>query len=167
MSTEAKKSNNWVWWIFGLGVFLLICYFLWKYTKLPTLFGVGKTVYNEGGGLLTDYGDQINTDKVLSYGEESNNVARLQQAVNDIIDKYGYSYTKLSVDGDFGNMTLNAVKYISNNTLNSGTVTVNKVYNLPKLPVIGALNPGTTTTAPTAAPTVSAKENPFARYKAY
>lgn len=131
-----KKSNKWIWWVLGIGFLLAVAYYIYKYTSLPKVLSdkLGNNpTYNAGGGLLTDYGDTIDTDKVLMFGDKSNNVTRLQSAINEVIDKYGYSYTKISVDGDFGAKTLAAVKYISNDTLTSGTVTVNKVYNLPKL----------------------------------
>jgi hypothetical protein len=141
---KKKNPNAWIWWTLAIAFVLAVIYYVYKYTNLPKVLSdkLGNNpTYNAGGGLLTDYGDEINTDMVLKFGDKSNNVTRLQSAINEMIDKYGYNYTKLSVDGVFGAKTLAAVKYISNNTLNSGTVTVNKIYNLPKLPTVGALNP--------------------------
>lgn len=118
-------------------VLAIIIYFIYKYTNLPKtikakITGVNPD-FNSAGGFIADYGDEINTDTVLSFGDKSNNVVRLQSEINTVIDKYGYSYTKLSTDGIYGMKTAAALKFISNNTLTSGNVTVNKVANLPKL----------------------------------
>lgn len=169
---NSKKSNAWIWWTLAVALILVVIYYVYKYTNLPKVLSqkLGNSpAYNTGGGLLTDYGDEVNTDLPLSFGDKSNNVTRLQSAINEVIDKYGYSYTKLSVDGVFGSKTLAAVKYISNNTLNSGTVTVNKVYNLPKLQGVGGLNPAPIMAPVYATPTVTAKAaspNLFSNYKA-
>lgn len=145
MENISKKSNAWIWWLLGLTVVGIAIYFIYKYTNLPnvvkgTLNG-GTPVYNSAGSLMTDYGDTVNTDKPVMYGEKSNNVTRFQQAINDIIDKYKYNYTKLSIDGVYGAKTLAALQYISNNALNSGS-TVNQVYNLPNI-AAGSVGTGT------------------------
>lgn len=125
-------------------------YFIYKYTSLPTLVSekLGGAV-NSGGAtsFIKDYGDVVNTDTVLSFGQKSNNVVRLQQMINEIITKYSYTHAALSVDGVYGLKTSAALKFISNDTLKSGDVTVNKVANLPKNTGLMVANVGYATTA--------------------
>ncbi len=158
MATETKKKS--IAPIIALiGVLLVAAYLVYKYTQLPKL--ISDTLnpkYNNGGGFLVDYGDEINTDKVLTLGEKSNNVTRLQTEVNKFItDRNITSIQKLSVDGDYGNKTEAAVIAISNGTLHSGNVTVNKVANL-SYTTVGALSPAPVTVTPYSAsqPTISA-----------
>ena len=150
---EKEKKNKIALWVTIIAILLIVGFYIYKYTNLPKAIADkinGTGSYNAGGGFIGDYGDEINTDTVLKFGDKSNNVVRLQSAINDIIDKYQYSISKLSTDGVFGAKTAAALKFISNNTLSSGNVTVNKVYNLQN--IIGAVAPPVTTVAPAISP---------------
>lgn len=134
---EATTKKKLV-WISVIAIILgIIIYFIYKYTNLPKTIKAKITGsnpdINASGAFIGDYGDMINTDTVLSFGDKSNNVVRLQSEINNTITKYGYGITKLAEDGVFGLKTASALKFISNDTLKSGNVTVNKVANLPKV----------------------------------
>lgn len=156
----------------------IIFWFLYKYNKLPKVLGITQdNKYNSAGGLLVDYGDVIDMNKIIVKGDKSNTVARVQMIINDLIDKYNYAYTKLSVDGIFGDKTQAAIKFVSGNTLDSGTATGNKIYNLPKIATGALLPPPNVPTITTATPTYSAGrtveqvepviiQNPYLRYMA-
>ena len=131
MATTTTTKNNKLGWLIALSALLAAIYFVWKYTKLPTL--ISDTLnpkYNNGGGYLVDFGDEVNTDKVMTLGDKGNNVTRLQTEVNKYITDHALTNQKLSVDGDYGNKTETAIQAISNGTLHSGNVTVNKIANL-------------------------------------
>lgn len=138
------KSPKALYWFGGIFLFLAVAYAIYKYTSFPALImNKLNPKYNNGGDLIVDYGDEINTDKIMRLGDQGNNVTRLQTEVNKFITEKGLSTIKLSVDGAYGNKTETAIKEISNNILHSGNVTVNKVANLQS---IGSLNPAPTST---------------------
>lgn len=139
---KAKTKKILIWVAVIVIILSIVAFYLYKYTSLPKvamqkLTGSNPDI-NATGMFIGDYGDEVNTDKVLSFGDKSNNVVRLQTAINDIITKYVYPITKLSTDGVYGMKTASALKFISNDTLKSGNVTVNKVMNLGK---VGAIVP--------------------------
>lgn len=145
----------------------VILWFVYKYTSLPKTIGLkSDNAYNSAGGLLVDYGDNIDSNKILIKGDKGNSVTRLQTTINELIDKYGYNYTKLSVDGIFGDKTEQAIKFVSANTLGSGTVTINKVANLPKNTSIipATIAAPTQTYTPIAARPIQKQSNPYSRY---
>jgi len=139
---EQKTKNILIWVSVIVIILSIVAFYLYKYTSLPKvayqkITGQNPDI-NATGAFVGDYGDEVNTDKVLSFGDKSNNVVRLQSAINDIITKYFYPISKLSTDGVYGAKTASALKFISNDTLKSGNVTVNKVMNLSK---VGAIVP--------------------------
>ena len=153
MTDKEKKILTWS--IVIALILAIIIFYVVKYTNLPNVIKDkitgSNSNFNSAGGFIADYGDEINTDKILSFGDKSNNVVRLQSSINEIIDKYGYTITKLSTDGVYGMKTASALKYISQDTLKSGNVTINKVANLKKLPIIGGLNTGSNNVYPVGA----------------
>lgn len=141
MATETKK-NKAVYWVLGIGLVAAIVYAVYKYTSLPTLIkDTLNPKYNAGGDFIVDYGDEINTSKVMTLGDKGNNVTRLQTEVNKWITDHKPTQVvggvvgimpiqKLSVDGIYGPKTEAAIIAISGGTLHSGNVTVNKIANL-------------------------------------
>lgn len=152
-TTETTKKNKALYWVFGIALITAIVYAVYKYTSLPNL--VKDTLnpkYNTGGDLIVDYGDEINTSKVLTMGDKGNNVTRLQTEVNKWITEHNSKVTKLSVDGIYGNKTEAAIVAISGGALHSGNVTVNKIANL------GYVIPGST---PAPLPTTAVPSPPL------
>ena len=90
---EATTKKKIVWIVVILLILGIIAFYLYKYTNLPKAVinkFTGNSDFNAAGSFVGDYGDEINTDKILSYGDKSNNVVRLQSAINEMIDKYKF-----------------------------------------------------------------------------
>lgn len=159
---ENKKTNKWLLVFLSVAIIGIIIYFMYKYLYAPTV--IATTDLNNGtGAITTKYSDVVNNDKILYYGDKSNNIIEMQKAINGLIDKHSYNLSKLSVDGVFGNKTKDALTFVSGGLNGSGNITTNKVLSLKQ---IGALNPSTTTENPQLlAATKQQIINPFAKYK--
>ena len=157
---KEEKKNSKVGLIIGLAALTAIIYFVYKFTSLPKLITDKlNPKYNNGGDLIVDYGDEVNTDKVMTLGDKGNNVTRLQTEVNKYITDLSLTTQKISVDGEYGPETEAAIKSISNNTLHSGNVTVNKIANLSH----SAFNPLPTLPLANNAPYIAPKQMVNAR----
>lgn len=108
-------------------VLVAVGYAIYWYMNLPT------PTTEADGTLTVNHLDAIDNNKVLSINDKSNSVKSMQEAINKIIDKYGYTTQKVSTDGVFGKKTQVTLGVISANKLFSGNVTANKVLELEKI----------------------------------